>query len=308
MAQNLILQPSDPKHFLATIKEPVPLEALRPFLSESDVWKLGREHEDEPLRVWGITPGANDANRSKWERVHEGDLAAFTSNKQVVYWGYVTHTIINARLAEQLWGRDHKNQTWEFVYFLKDGGFDGPHMDEINPLLGYADGFFPRGVMVLAEKKAHQVIAQIGGLGSLFVEDVDPNPPSDPAHVEVIEAEVRKASTLADLEAVELKLKKWPATTEPKERVRFVRSITRNRKLARLVKMREGYRCQICGFEGFEQPSGELFAEAHHVEELAAGGSDVPSNILCVCPTCHRRIHYGSRDLVFSKGKWGFAL
>ena len=113
MAQNLILQPSDPKHFLDTIKEPVPLEALRPFLAESDVRKLGREHEGKPLRVWGITPGVNDANRSKWKRVHEGDLAAFTSNKQVVYWGHVTHTIINARLAEQLWGRDHKNQTWE---------------------------------------------------------------------------------------------------------------------------------------------------------------------------------------------------
>ena len=161
--------------------------------------------------------------------------------------------------------------------------------------------------MVLAEKKARQVIAQIGGLGSLFVEELDPGRPSDPTHVEVVQAVARKVSTPADIDAALVELQKKHEDDEPKERMRLARTIARNRKLARLVKMGQDYRCQICGVEGFEQPSGELFAEAHHIEELAAGGRDVPKNILCVCPTCHRRIHYGNRDLVLSEGKWRFA-
>ena len=142
----------------------------------------------------------NDANVSKWKRVHDGDLAAFTSSKQVIYWGHVTHTVHHAALAEHLWGRDDKNQTWEFVYFLKDGAFEGPHMDEINPLLGYQDGFSPRGVMVLAEDKAHHVIAQLGGLAPLFVEESDADPSSDPAHVDLVQVEAGKASSPADLD------------------------------------------------------------------------------------------------------------
>ncbi|MCH7667332.1 MAG: HNH endonuclease [Acidobacteria bacterium] len=47
------------------------------------------------------------------------------------------------------------------------------------------------------------------------------------------------------------------------------------------------------------------YAEVHHHEELAQGGLDVPSNMLCVCPSCHREVHYGVRRLVAADGEWG---
>jgi len=30
------------------------------------------------------------------------------------------------------------------------------------------------------------------------------------------------------------------------------------------------------------------------VDELGEGGADRPDRVVAVCPTCHRRIHYGA--------------
>jgi hypothetical protein len=38
------------------------------------------------------------------------------------------------------------------------------------------------------------------------------------------------------------------------------------------------------------------FAEAHHIFELAVTRIDHPSQMMCVCPTCHRVIHYGNDE------------
>ena len=51
MAQNLILQPSEPEHFRDTIESPVPLDALRSFLPESDLRKLAEVHAADPIRA-----------------------------------------------------------------------------------------------------------------------------------------------------------------------------------------------------------------------------------------------------------------
>lgn len=54
--------------------------------------------------------------------------------------------------------------------------------------------------------------------------------------------------------------------------------------ISRAVRERDGYCCQGCGI------SGELVA-VHHIVPVAAGGSDDPRNLICLCPTCHARIH-----------------
>jgi 5-methylcytosine-specific restriction enzyme A len=84
--------------------------------------------------------------------------------------------------------------------------------------------------------------------------------------------------------------------TSPKHKKKLARAIERNAKIANLIKKRDHYICQICGYPGFEKRNGELFAEAHHIEELSVSGRDVLSNLMCVCPTCHRILHYGSEE------------
>lgn len=78
-----------------------------------------------------------------------------------------------------------------------------------------------------------------------------------------------------------------------KRRRRIANAIVRTPRIAKLVKEREGYRCQKCNVDGFEKKSGGKYAEVHHVDELARGGRDLPNNMVCVCASCHRKIHYG---------------
>lgn len=51
--------------------------------------------------------------------------------------------------------------------------------------------------------------------------------------------------------------------------------------------------CEYCGEPGFKTASGSIFLETHHVIALADDGPDHEWNVVGVCPTDHRRAHFG---------------
>jgi putative restriction endonuclease len=63
--------------------------------------------------------------------------------------------------------------------------------------------------------------------------------------------------------------------------------IVRDTEQARRLKELYDYRCQVCG-ERMETPAGP-YAEAAHIRPLGRPheGSDVPGNLLCLCPNHH---------------------
>jgi hypothetical protein len=71
------------------------------------------------------------------------------------------------------------------------------------------------------------------------------------------------------------------------------------------VKAANNYKCQICEAmgqnpKGFLKKSGLSYVEAHHVTFISqmVPGSLGPSNIITVCATHHRQLHYGEVELV----------
>ncbi|HEX7998273.1 MAG TPA: HNH endonuclease [Pyrinomonadaceae bacterium] len=60
------------------------------------------------------------------------------------------------------------------------------------------------------------------------------------------------------------------------------------------LKRIHDYICQICGEQGFMQLNGMHYIEAHHIVELhkIIPGSYCSDNIVVVCATCHRKLHY----------------
>ncbi len=70
---------------------------------------------------------------------------------------------------------------------------------------------------------------------------------------------------------------------------RFVR----NSEFVRLVKSRANGTCECCGGRTFQNSFGEWFLEVHHKTWLSEGGRDEPSNMIALCPNCHRREHFG---------------
>lgn len=61
--------------------------------------------------------------------------------------------------------------------------------------------------------------------------------------------------------------------------------------------------CRGCGAPApFKQAcDGQPFLEVHHVVPLSEGGPDTLSNVIAVCPNCHRRAHYSVDRFEFQK-------
>lgn len=66
-------------------------------------------------------------------------------------------------------------------------------------------------------------------------------------------------------------------------------------KAKQLCRKLANYTCQICGGEGLD---------AHHLIPVEQGGSDEQSNLICVCRSCHQKIHHNT--LVFKNGEWQY--
>ena len=75
------------------------------------------------------------------------------------------------------------------------------------------------------------------------------------------------------------------------------------------IKQLYRYKCQICTEQikkvgwsaslSIQEEFEFLTADAHHVDPLELNGVDAPSNIICVCPNCHRKLHTGELLIEF---------
>jgi len=82
------------------------------------------------------------------------------------------------------------------------------------------------------------------------------------------------------------------ADVEPKERKALVRY--RSEAVRQYVLRRAGGVCEGCGRPApFLNTKGKPYLEPHHLRRLQDGGPDDPQWVIGLCPTCHRRVHYG---------------
>lgn len=91
------------------------------------------------------------------------------------------------------------------------------------------------------------------------------------------------------------------AAEEPIVIERTVRK--RSNILRKQVLSYAGYSCEMnTGHESFiAEKSGHPYMEGHHAipmqfQELFNNSLDVYANIVCLCPLCHRKIHYGLKQ------------
>ncbi|PWI31091.1 HNH endonuclease [Vibrio albus] len=82
-----------------------------------------------------------------------------------------------------------------------------------------------------------------------------------------------------------------------KEKCTVTRFI-RDNKLSHLVKKKNNFMCQVCGFT-FLLPNGKPYAEAHHLMPLGKehNGPDIEGNMICVCPNHHAMLDYCTLSL-----------
>jgi len=78
-------------------------------------------------------------------------------------------------------------------------------------------------------------------------------------------------------------------TFQPREY--FLRSAL----LRKYVRIRANGQCEYCQRPApFATPNNMPFLEIHHILRLADYGPDAPTNVVALCPNCHREAHYGA--------------
>jgi hypothetical protein len=298
----ILLQPSSGKeamnHFEDTIENGVSINLLRENLSQEEFRKVN-ELKSNKVKTWGFVSSLEDYPRKEWEDIDEDDLVLFYKNKKFFYIAKIHSKVHNKELAKDLWGADEHGRFWEYVYFIKEGkSIEIPYKPEI---LKRKDGEFYKknhivqGAILLEgeNKDAMKKYIEIE-LGKDIIEEEREEPTEK--EEDIINKISSKVKTYQEVQKELKSLESSLANKEPRQRIRIAKSVAKNSKLARLIKEKSNYICEICGQKPFIKKNGEPYAEAHHVEELSKGGPDLPSNLICVCPTCHMVIHHGSRD------------
>jgi hypothetical protein len=123
--------------------------------------------------------------------------------------------------------------------------------------------------------------------------DSEPTPISEPEPiVEVGSSEL----TLADLRKLISAFNEEYRTASPIRRFVLSERIGRPGLITDCLKPLRKYTCQICRQVGFKQRNDIPYVEAHHIVELheLVPGSLCSDNIVIVCATCHRKLHFAN--------------
>jgi predicted restriction endonuclease len=109
----------------------------------------------------------------------------------------------------------------------------------------------------------------------------------------------RLRSSRTDSERIRL-LNESYASATPRLKRYVSNRVERGITIGGKVKELNRHICQICGIVPFMMRTKRPYAEAHHVIPLhkLQNGSLTSENVICVCPNCHRKIHYGNVTLV----------
>ena len=100
-----------------TLNKPISLTYLAKHLSPDEFAKIASVCTDGHVYIWG----SKDERHHQYGKIPHGwSLALFRRGKTVSKCGLISTWVHNPDLAKSLWGCDSDNQTWSFVYFLKD--------------------------------------------------------------------------------------------------------------------------------------------------------------------------------------------
>ncbi len=162
----VILQPAGSTaaviHYRNTILSPVSLHRCAEFIAAPDVAELASIYGRDGARVWGVTPGEGFRNRTKWELIDPGDAVLFCGNGEVFASAFVTHKLHNRGLAVDLWGKDRKGRTWEYIYFVSVPLTQTIRYRRLARVVGFSDDYVILGFTVLKEDKSARILHEFG--------------------------------------------------------------------------------------------------------------------------------------------------
>ena len=296
MPSSIILLPCNNhlamEQFHSTVCDGLSFDCISSLLNSEDLERLSEK--GPTLHVWGLSESNYKASLF-WNFLKIGDHAVFYTKNRLIFHARICHKCKNSQLSKAIWGENPTGGNWELLLF-----FDScEHLDVIadEDILDES----PLHSTPLLFKSNDEVVNHI--LELIGAEDKDGNimiPKRREKQInDYLDSKLDSLKGHIDVDDITRDLLSEMNPEEPMaQRIRLRRvnamCMARSRKIARFVKERANYQCEICGQPGFLQTNGELYAEAHHWDEVARFQTDDPGRMCCVCPTCHRVIHFGT--------------
>lgn len=169
----VILQPigrRDAKeHYQQTIVTGVDVDFIKKY-QPSVSKELDLFYPQGKVFIWGVVPGVNGQNISKWEKMNKGDITLFC-DKGIIAKSATTIKFHNHDLAVALWGYDPNGYTWEYIYLVQEATKFNLSYELFNATLKYSPKFVVQGLMILDQVKSDKLFAKFNLLSNIICEE-----------------------------------------------------------------------------------------------------------------------------------------
>jgi hypothetical protein len=156
-------------HYQDTIRNRVAFERIAPHVSPSLGRKLQQVFGPRPIAVWGSRD--TDANRSKFDRMAEGDEILIVEDQTIKLLGRVAVKDINPSLSRELWKnlRGDSQEGWDLVYFIANPREIELPFSEFCRLVGWQEGFQLHGFTGVARERLQKFYDKYDDLYEILI-------------------------------------------------------------------------------------------------------------------------------------------
>lgn len=268
MSEKVILLPCENdvtrEQFEKSVIKGIPFHAIRSLLSDAELQSIHQLKDSENIRIWGLSE-SNYQGYLMWRSLRKDDYATFFCDDKLFHKAKIGCTTNNESLSRAIWGESNSGTTWNLLLFLTDCESIDIEMPKNLSILGLQRS---KPLLLKNDDETTSIILDLIGAddegGNIRI----------PKNLEIdidtrIETIINSTLDAINPEHITRNLLPISELNEPSTHRIRVKRITavcmaRNKTIARFVKERAGYRCEVCGIQGFEQTNGEMYAEAHH--------------------------------------------
>jgi 5-methylcytosine-specific restriction endonuclease McrA len=250
-------------------------------------------YEDNKINVWGLVPGKR--NSDTWTKLNVGTFVVFLPTRFNTVVTRVIYKVKNEDLAKALWGTDRKGQTWELIFFVQVLKILNKDKKSFLTELGYSE----KDVLMGNRKLTKDHLRKFEDLYGSINQFLERNEENEISGDELMEDSIKKILDTELPKKKEDRLKRLEelaqvASLNDQRDYVVVNGKRMKRKpiLVLYVKARDDYKCKACGFV-FNKRDGEPYVEVAHIKPLSQGGLDNPTNMVALCPNCHKKLDIG---------------
>src|SRR5207249_8478702 len=156
-------------HYQDTIRNKVAFDRIASHVSSSLARKLQQVFGPHLIAVWGSRDSS--ANRSKFDRMNDGDEILIVEGETIRLLGRVAGKLVSPELSAELWKniRGDTTEGWNLIYFIANPREINLPFAEFCGLFGWEENLQLRGFTGVSKKRLETFYAQFDDLYSILL-------------------------------------------------------------------------------------------------------------------------------------------